>query len=184
MPVQGSTYDTVTPKDGDGLEPWTATTGCGTSRAVRHWDRAGARDQKLAGGSRQAAADGANVRRRASSGEAERPCGGGRFLTATLDAYVWPSRRVLRGRAGAAWMYRWSCLGDLLGSKRQSKPSNMSDRSASLRSCLTTASGRQSFPRSAGSPGSAETRTTLGLIQPCSPGLPARRPASAKQSTK
>ena len=70
---------------GDRLEPWTATTGCGTSRAVRHWDRAGARDQKPAAGSPQAAADGANVRRRASSGEAERP-GGGRYLTATLDA--------------------------------------------------------------------------------------------------
>jgi tetratricopeptide (TPR) repeat protein len=70
----------------DGLEPWTATTGCGRSRAVRHWDRAGARDQKPAAGSRRAAADVANVRRRASSGEAERPGGGGRFLTATLDA--------------------------------------------------------------------------------------------------
>jgi hypothetical protein len=80
-----STYGIVTPNDGDGLEPWTATTRCGTSRAVRHWDRAGARDQKPAAGSRQAAADGANVRRRASSGQVERP-GGGRFLTATLDA--------------------------------------------------------------------------------------------------
>jgi hypothetical protein len=70
----------------DGLEPWTATTGCGRSRAVRHWDRAGARDQKPAAGSRRAAADVANVRRRASSGEAERPGGGGRFLLATFDA--------------------------------------------------------------------------------------------------
>jgi hypothetical protein len=65
---------------------WTATSGCGRSRAVRHWDRAGARDQKPPAGSRQTAADGANVRRRASSGEAERPGGAGRFLTATLDA--------------------------------------------------------------------------------------------------
>jgi uncharacterized protein with PQ loop repeat len=40
-------------KGRDGLEPWTATTGCGTSRAVRHWDRAGAWDQKPAAGSRQ-----------------------------------------------------------------------------------------------------------------------------------
>jgi hypothetical protein len=70
----------------DGLEPWTATTGCGRSRAVRHWDRARARDQKPAAGSRRAAADVANVRRRASSGEAERPGGGGRFLVATFDA--------------------------------------------------------------------------------------------------
>ena len=48
-------------------------------------------------------------------------------------------------------------FGDLLARKRQSKPSKMSDRSASLRRCSTTASGRESFPRSAGSPGSAET---------------------------
>jgi hypothetical protein len=80
-----STYST-TLRGGDGLEPGTATSGCGTSRAVRHWDRAGARDQKPPAGSRQTAADGANVRRRASSGQAERPGGGGRFLTATLDA--------------------------------------------------------------------------------------------------
>ena len=73
-------------RTGDGLEPWTATNECGTSRAVRHWDRARARDQKPAAGSRQPAADGANVRRRASSGEAERHGGAGRFLTATLDA--------------------------------------------------------------------------------------------------
>jgi hypothetical protein len=46
-------------------------------------------------------------------------------------------------------MYRWSCLGDLLGSKRRSKPLKMADRSASLRKCFTTASGRESFPRSA-----------------------------------
>ena len=59
-------------------------------------------------------------------------------------------------------MYRWSCLEDILGSKRRSKPSKMSDRSASLRRRSTTASGRESFPRSAGSPGSAETPTTLG----------------------
>ena len=94
-----------------GLEPWTATTGCGTSRAVRHWDRAGARDQKPAAGCRQAAASRANVRRRASSGESEQPGGGGRFLTATLDAWVLPSRRPLRGRVGAAWMYWWSYFG-------------------------------------------------------------------------
>src|SRR5215217_2710755 len=81
-----STYGTVTPKGWGTLrEPWTATHRCGTSRAVRHWDRAGARDQKPAAGSHQAAADGANVRRRASSGEAGRPGGAGRFLTATLD---------------------------------------------------------------------------------------------------
>jgi hypothetical protein len=177
-PAERSTYGTVTPKDGNGLETWTATTGCGTPRAVRHWDRAGARDQKPAAGSHQAA-DGASVRRRASSGEAERPGGGGRFLTATLDAWVWSSRRALRGRAGAAWMYWWSCIGDLLGSKRRSRPSKMSDRSASLRRCFTTASGRKSFPRSAGSPGSAETRTALGPIQSCSPGPPASHPASA-----
>jgi hypothetical protein len=109
--VERSAYGTVTPEDGDRLEPWTAINGCGTSRAVRHWDRAGARDPKAAAGSRQAAADGANVRHRASSEQAERPAGGGRFLTATLDALVWPSRRARRGRAGAAWMYRWSCLG-------------------------------------------------------------------------
>ena len=53
----------------------------------------------------------------------------------------------------------------------------MSDRSASLRRCSTTASGRESFPRSAGSPGSAETHTTLGHIQSRSPGPPARHPA-------
>ena len=115
-----STYGTVTPKGwGTVREPWTATNRCGTSRAVRHWDRAGARDQKPAAGSHQAAADGANVRRRASSGEAGRPGGAGRFLTATLDASVRRSRRALEGRAGAAWMYRWSCLGNLLGSKRR-----------------------------------------------------------------
>jgi hypothetical protein len=84
--AKGSTYGTVTPEDGDGLEPWTAINGCGTSRAVRHWDRAGARDPKAAAGSRQAAADGANVRHRASSEQAEQPAGSGRFLTATLDA--------------------------------------------------------------------------------------------------
>ena len=67
-------------------EPWRAANGCGTSRAVRHWDRAGARDQKPAAGSRQPAADRVNVRRRASSGEAERPGRGGWFLTATRDA--------------------------------------------------------------------------------------------------
>jgi hypothetical protein len=55
-------------------------------------------------------------------------------------------------------------FGDLLGSKRRSKPSKMSDRSASLRACSATASGRKSFPRSAGSPGSAETRTTPATI--------------------
>jgi hypothetical protein len=38
-------------------------------------------------------------------------------------------------------------LRDLFGSKRRSKPSKMSDRSASLRRCLTTASGRESFPQ-------------------------------------
>jgi hypothetical protein len=85
---------------------------------VRHWDRAGARDQKPAAGSGQAAAGGANVRRRASSGEAERPGGGGRFLTASLDAY-----RALRGHAGAGWMYRWAYLGTFFSSKRRSKPS-------------------------------------------------------------
>jgi hypothetical protein len=69
-------------RTGDGLEGWTAPTGCGRSRAVRRWDRAGARDQQPAAGSPQAAADGANV----SSGEPERPGGGGRFLGATLDA--------------------------------------------------------------------------------------------------
>ena len=53
-------------------------------------------------------------------------------------------------------------FGDLLSSKRRSKPSKMSDRSASLRTCFPTASGRQSFPGRPGSPGSAETRTTLG----------------------
>jgi hypothetical protein len=141
-----------------------ATAGCGTSRAVRHWDRAGARDQQLAAGSRQVA-DGADVRRCASSGEAERPGGGGRFLTATLDAWVWPSRRALRGRVGAAWMYGWACLGNLLASNGGRSRQKMSDRSASLRRCSRTASGRKSFPRSAGSPGSAETHATLGVIQ-------------------
>jgi hypothetical protein len=53
-------------------------------------------------------------------------------------------------------------FGDLLGSKRRSKPSKMSYRSAPLRTCFPTASGRQSFPGRPGSPGSAETRTTLG----------------------
>jgi hypothetical protein len=61
-------------------------------------------------------------------------------------------------------MYRWS-YGEPSSSKRRSKPSKMSDRSASSRRCSTTASGRESFPRSAGSPGSAETPTTLGPIQ-------------------
>jgi hypothetical protein len=63
-------------------------------------------------------------------------------------------------------MYRRSCLGNLLGSKRRSKPSKTSDRSASLRTCFPTASGRQSFPRSAGSAASAQTRTTLGSSVP------------------
>ena len=90
---------------------------------------------------------------------------------------MWPSRRALRGRAGAGWMYRWSCLGTFSVANGGSKPSKMSDRSASLRRCSTTASGRESFPRSAGSPGSAETHTTLGHIQSRSPGPPARHPA-------
>ena len=81
---------------------------------------------------------------------------------------------ALNEGAEAPWMYRCPYVGELLGSKRRSKPSKMSDRSASLRRLFTTASGRESFPRSAGSPGSAQTRTTLGLIQSCSPGPPAR----------
>jgi hypothetical protein len=156
-------------RTGAGQERWPAISGCGTSRAVRHWDRAGARDQKPAAGSRHAT-DGADVLRRASSGAAERPGGGGRFLTATLDAQVSPSRRALRGRAGAAWMYQWACMGDLLGSKRRSKPSKMSDRTASLRRCCVTASGRESFPSRPDPPGSAETGTTLGPLQSRSPG--------------
>src|SRR4029453_2071648 len=114
--ASGSTYATVTPWER--AESWTATNGCGTSRAVRHWDQAEARHQKPAAGSRQAATNGANVRPRGSFGDAGRAGGGGRFPTGTLDGQVWPSRRALRGRAAAAWMYRWTCLEDLLRSKR------------------------------------------------------------------
>ena len=164
--------------------PWTATNGCGTSRAVRHWDRAGARDQKPAAGSRQAAGDGANVRRRASSEEAERPGGGGRFLTATLDAKVWPSRRALRGRAGAAWMYRWSSLGTFSvangGRGRQRCQ-------IGARRCVRAS---QRHPAGSHSQVGPDPQDQLKHaprsvpIQSRSPGPPARHPASAKQSTK
>ena len=70
------------------------------------------------------------------------------------------STRARRGRVDVSVVM----FGDLLGSKRRSKPSKMSDRSASLRACSATAFGRESFPRSAGSPGSAETRTWLFIV--------------------
>jgi hypothetical protein len=53
------------------------------------------------------------------------------------------STRARRGSVDVSVVMLW---GDLFGSKRRSKPSEMSDRSASLRTCSTTASGRDSFP--------------------------------------
>jgi hypothetical protein len=66
------------------------------------------------------------------------------------------------GQGGCIGGHIWGTFSLANGGRSRQK---MSDRSASLRTCSTTASGRQSFPRSARSPGSAETRTTLGLIQ-------------------
>ena len=60
----------------------------------------------------------------------------------------------------------------------------MSDWSASLRACPATASGRESFPRSAGAPGSAETRTrsvSLNRARPASR-VNARRTAASAWS--
>jgi hypothetical protein len=110
---------------------------------------------------------------------------------------VWPSRRALGGRAGAAWMYRLSCSGDLVGSKRRWKPSKMSDRSASLRAGSTTASGRQSFPRSTdpqdqlkhAPPGRLSSRPTQFELRAFASAATSRRRATqatkkAKGSTK
>ena len=48
-----------------------------------------------------------------------------------------------------------------------------------MRACPATASGRESFPRSAGSPGSAETHP-LGFIESRSPGQPSQRSADGR----
>jgi hypothetical protein len=56
------------------------------------------------------------------------------------------SSRSTRARRGSVDVSE-VMFGDLLASKRRSKPSKMSDWSASLRTCFPTASGRQSFPQ-------------------------------------
>jgi hypothetical protein len=166
MPARGSTYGTVTPKDGGTVwNPGRLLVGAGRQSGPplgpnrSKGSEAGCR--LSSGSSRRSKCPPPRFVRggRAAGRRRSVPNGDSRRVG------VAESSRSTRARRGSVDV-SVVMFGDLLGSKRRSKPSKMSDRSASLRRCFKTASGRKSFPRVGGIPqDQPETRTTLDLIQ-------------------